>query len=61
VTLKRSTLDNIASGQATVAKPMTDGDIRIEGNAKALQDVMRCLDSFEFWFDVVTANPPPKN
>jgi alkyl sulfatase BDS1-like metallo-beta-lactamase superfamily hydrolase len=60
VTLKRSTLDDIVLGQTTIVKAITSGDVRIEGNAKALQDMLNCLDSFEFWFDIVTANPPPK-
>jgi alkyl sulfatase BDS1-like metallo-beta-lactamase superfamily hydrolase len=59
VTLKRSTLDAIFSGQTTLPKAITAGDIRIDGNAKALQDMLGCLDSFNFWFDIVTANPPP--
>ena len=60
VTLKRSTLDEIFSGQTNIAKAITAGDVRVEGNAKALQEVLACLDSFEFWFDIVTANPPRK-
>lgn len=60
VTLQRSTMDEIFTGKTTLAKAITAGEARIDGNAKALQDVLACLDSFEFWFDIITANPPPK-
>jgi alkyl sulfatase BDS1-like metallo-beta-lactamase superfamily hydrolase len=60
VTLKRTTLDDIILRQVTLPKAITAGDVRIEGNAKALQEVLALLDTFEFWFDIVTANPPPK-
>jgi alkyl sulfatase BDS1-like metallo-beta-lactamase superfamily hydrolase len=53
-------MDEIFTGKTTLAKAITAGEARIDGNAKALQDVLACLDSFEFWFDIITANPPPK-
>lgn len=60
VTLTRATLNDIILGQAKVAARITSGDIRITGDAKALQEVLGLLDSFDFWFEIVTANPPPK-
>jgi hypothetical protein len=36
------------------------GDARVNGNAKALQDVLGSLDTFDFWFNIVTVNAPPK-
>ena len=60
VTLTRETLNNIILGQTTLPKAITSGDAKIAGNAKSLQEVLGLLDTFEFWFDIVTANPPPK-
>ncbi len=60
VTLKRTTLDDIVLGRTTLPKAITAGDVRIAGNAKALQEVLALLDNFDFWFDIITANPPPK-
>lgn len=60
VTLTRATLNDIILGQAKVAARITSGDIRITGDAKALQEVLGLLDTFDFWFEIVTANPPPK-
>jgi alkyl sulfatase BDS1-like metallo-beta-lactamase superfamily hydrolase len=60
VTLTRSGLDDIILGRAKLPQQITAGDIKIAGNARALQEVLSLLDSFDFWFDVVTANPPPR-
>jgi alkyl sulfatase BDS1-like metallo-beta-lactamase superfamily hydrolase len=60
VTMKRSTLNEIFTGKTTLAAAIAAGDARIDGNAKALQDVLLCLDTFDFWFNIVTTNAPPK-
>jgi alkyl sulfatase BDS1-like metallo-beta-lactamase superfamily hydrolase len=60
VTLKRATLDDVVLGQTTMPKAIIGGDIRVAGNVKALQDLLGSLDTFDPWFNIVTANPPPK-
>jgi alkyl sulfatase BDS1-like metallo-beta-lactamase superfamily hydrolase len=59
VTLTRANLNDIILGQAKLPQLITAGTVRVQGNAKALQEVLGLLDTFEFWFDIVTANPPP--
>jgi alkyl sulfatase BDS1-like metallo-beta-lactamase superfamily hydrolase len=60
VTLTRASLNDIILGQAKLPQLITVGAVKIGGNAKALQEVLGLLDSFDFWFDIVTANPPPQ-
>jgi alkyl sulfatase BDS1-like metallo-beta-lactamase superfamily hydrolase len=60
VTLKRAALDDVVLGQTTMPKAILAGDIRVTGNAKALQEMLGSLDTFDFWFNIVTVNAPPK-
>ena len=59
VTLKRAALDEVVLGQTTMPKAILTGDVRVNGNAKVLQDVLGSLDTFDFWFNIVTVNAPP--
>jgi alkyl sulfatase BDS1-like metallo-beta-lactamase superfamily hydrolase len=59
VTMTRATLNDIILGQAKLTEKITSGDVKVEGKAAALQEVLGLLDTFDFWFDIVTANPPP--
>ena len=52
--LNRAAIDALALGQATFADLVTDGSIAVEGDTAALRDFFGLLDSFEFWFDIVT-------
>jgi alkyl sulfatase BDS1-like metallo-beta-lactamase superfamily hydrolase len=54
VTLTRLALDAIVLGQATVEGLVADGAVTIEGDATAFVDFLGLLDTFEFWFDIVT-------
>ena len=54
VTLARATLDEISLGKATFADKVDSGDIEIEGNQVAWQDFLATLETFEFWFNIVT-------
>lgn len=60
VTLTRANLNDIILGKAKLPQLITAGSVKVAGNEKALQEVLGLLDTFEFWFDVVTANLPPK-
>ena len=50
----RATLDEVAQGQATVAEKLAAGEARIEGDPAKLAEFLSLLDTFEFWFNIVT-------
>jgi alkyl sulfatase BDS1-like metallo-beta-lactamase superfamily hydrolase len=54
VGMARSALDALALGRATFADLVADGSIGVEGDVAALRDFFGLLDTFEFWFDIVT-------
>src|SRR5262249_746044 len=57
VTLARSDLDAIILGEAKLAQLITAGKVRIDGQEQKLQELLGLLDSFEFWFNIITTNP----
>lgn len=59
VTLARSDLDAIILGEAKLGQLITAGRVKIGGQAQKLQELLGLLDSFDFWFNIVTANPMP--
>jgi alkyl sulfatase BDS1-like metallo-beta-lactamase superfamily hydrolase len=59
VTLARSDLDAIILGEAKLGQLITVGKVKIDGQAQKLQELLGLLDSFEFWFNIVTPNPMP--
>ena len=59
VTLTRGTLDAIILGQAKLTEKITAGEVKVAGSGQVLQEFLGLLDTFDFWFDVITANPPP--
>jgi alkyl sulfatase BDS1-like metallo-beta-lactamase superfamily hydrolase len=62
VTLARSDLDALILGEAKLAQLITGGQVKIDGQAQKLQELLGLLDSFDFWFNIVTTNPmPPTN
>jgi alkyl sulfatase BDS1-like metallo-beta-lactamase superfamily hydrolase len=54
VTMDRAVLDDINLGQTTLNAAMEDGSVTIEGDRTKAQEFVGLLDSFEFWFDIVT-------
>lgn len=54
ITLTRATLNDIVLGQTTLDQAMTNGDVTVEGNSESLAELVSYLDTFEFWFDIVT-------
>jgi len=52
--LKRSTLDEIILGETSLDQKITSGELKVEGNRKTLDDFFSLLDTFEFWFNLVT-------
>ena len=54
VSLARSKLDAMLLGETSLAREIAAGHVNIEGDSKALQTVVGLLDTFKFWFPIVT-------
>jgi len=54
LTLSRNTLNDIILQQTTAADAVSSGDIQVEGDQSKLEELVSYLDTFEFWFDIVT-------
>lgn len=54
ITLSRATLNDVILGQATLEQAVMDGDVEIDGDADQLGQLVAMLDTFEFWFDIVS-------
>jgi alkyl sulfatase BDS1-like metallo-beta-lactamase superfamily hydrolase len=54
VTLSRSTLNKVILQVVKLDNAVQSGDVKIVGNRAKLDELLSCLDSFDFWFDIVT-------
>jgi alkyl sulfatase BDS1-like metallo-beta-lactamase superfamily hydrolase len=54
VTLDRAVLDRINLQQQTFPDAIKAGDVKIEGDPQQLLAFLGLLDSFDFWFNIVT-------
>lgn len=54
VTMDRTTLDDINLGVVTLDQAVADGDVTVEGDAAKASEFVGLLDSFDFWFGIVT-------
>ena len=54
MTLTKATLDEIQLGGTTLDKAIADGSIKIEGSEATVKDFLASLDTYKFWFNVVT-------
>jgi alkyl sulfatase BDS1-like metallo-beta-lactamase superfamily hydrolase len=54
IALPRATLNEIVLGQTTLAKAISAGDVKIDGSQAKLEEMLSYLDTFEFWFNIVT-------
>lgn len=54
MTLKMSTLLDIQMGLGTMEQKIKDGEVKLDGQPKAFADFMGLLDTFKFWFNIVT-------
>ena len=52
--MTRAALNEIVLGEATLAEKTAIGEARIEGDPAKLVEFLSLLDSFEFWFNIVT-------
>jgi alkyl sulfatase BDS1-like metallo-beta-lactamase superfamily hydrolase len=54
LTLTKSTLDDINLGTTTLQKAIDAGDVKLDGNEQSVTDFLGMLDTFPFWFNIVT-------
>lgn len=54
ITLDRKTLNQIKN--ETLQQSSDNNKIKIEGNKEALNQLLGLIDSFDFWFNIVTPN-----
>lgn len=54
VTIDRANLDEVILGTAPLVDQLADGRASIDGDERALHDLIDLLDDFEFWFNIVT-------
>lgn len=54
ITLSRVALSDILLGQATIQDKVNAGEIELTGNTATLQNFIGMLDTYDFWFNIVT-------
>jgi alkyl sulfatase BDS1-like metallo-beta-lactamase superfamily hydrolase len=53
LSLSRGVLNEIIEGQKTLAHQIMAGQASVDGNARAVGELVSMLDSFELWFNIV--------
>jgi alkyl sulfatase BDS1-like metallo-beta-lactamase superfamily hydrolase len=48
----------IVSGGATFDQKISAGDVKLEGRREALEEFLSLMDTFAYWFNIVTPRPP---
>ena len=54
VTMTRDTLNGIILGQTKLADAVKNGSAKVNGNQAKVDELVSYLDTFEFWFNIVT-------
>lgn len=54
MTLSKLTLDEIQLGGTTLDKAIAEGKVKIDGNQATVKEFLASLDTFKFWFNIVT-------
>ncbi|WP_312362631.1 alkyl sulfatase dimerization domain-containing protein [Ensifer sp.] len=54
ITLARAELDSIVLGETKLDQAVTDGKVKLTGDSAKLNQLVSMLDSFDFWFNIVT-------
>lgn len=54
LTLKKTILDDVQLGSVTLEKAIANGDIQLKGDKEVFKDFVGMLDTFDFWFNIVT-------
>ncbi|ENM5897966.1 alkyl/aryl-sulfatase [Vibrio mimicus] len=51
--INRAELNKVLMGKTTITQLAKEGNAKIEGNPKALNDIAGMLDNFDFWFNII--------
>jgi alkyl sulfatase BDS1-like metallo-beta-lactamase superfamily hydrolase len=54
LTLTRTALNKIILQESTLAQEIQNGSVKVAGDLKMVQELVSLLDTFEFWFNIVT-------
>ncbi|WP_054180790.1 alkyl/aryl-sulfatase [Trabulsiella odontotermitis] len=54
ITLNRATLNKIILGEETLKQAEEKGEVKITGNSAKLNEMLSYMDTFGFWFNIVT-------
>jgi len=54
LTMSKATLDSIQLKEMTLEQAVAKGDLKIDGKREAFIEFMALLDTFPFWFNIVT-------
>ena len=54
ITVDRSRFNDVILGQTTLPDEVAAGTATVQGDARALHEFIELLDTFEFWFNIVT-------
>lgn len=54
MTLTKATLNKVQLGETTLDKAIEAGDVKVEGRKEAIGEFLGMLDTFPFWFNIVT-------
>ncbi len=54
LTLSRTALDEVILGEAKLVDKLAAGEAQIAGNPEKLVEFLSLMDTFEFWFNIVT-------
>ncbi|EOL8877090.1 alkyl/aryl-sulfatase [Enterobacter mori] len=54
ITLSRDTLNKIILKETTLKQAQEQGDVTVTGNQAKLDELLSYMDSFDFWFNIVT-------
>jgi alkyl sulfatase BDS1-like metallo-beta-lactamase superfamily hydrolase len=51
---RAETIDKVSLREITLDQAISSGAMKVEGNREAFTDFMGLLDTFDFWFNIVT-------
>lgn len=54
MTLDKTVLDQVLLGETDLASAIEGGDVEVDGDGEALDRFLSLLDTFPFWFNIVT-------
>ncbi len=54
ISMSRETMNKILLREETLKQAQDKGEVQITGNAQKVDELLGCLDKFDFWFNIVT-------